>query len=49
MRHEEEGVNVAVGTWVLEFTVVSAVRVSDLNFVAVQRSLNEAKEGDCEK
>jgi hypothetical protein len=36
-------VNAVVGTWVSESAVVNAVRVSDLKFVAVRRSLNESK------
>ena len=40
--------NAVVGTW--EIAVVDAVRVSDLKFVAVRRSLNdEVNEGVCEK
>ena len=46
MRRYEEGENAVVGTWVSEFAIVN---VSDLKFVAVRRSLKEAKEGDCEK
>ena len=46
VRRYEEGENAVVGTWVSEFAIVN---VSDLKFVAVRRSLKEAKEGDCEK